>query len=67
MKFLPTLLISIILTNCAGLNCQPELVVNNWQPPEGIPLAASEIGKPTVQMRLNQIESITFLTCRYND
>lgn len=60
-----SLIACLYIVGCANVSCKPELVINTWQPPDGMP--STENGQFTVRQRLDYIESISFITCNYDD
>jgi hypothetical protein len=60
-----SLIAALCLGGCAHVACKPELVLNTWKPIDGFP--DTEHGQLTVRQRLDEIESISVITCRYDD
>jgi hypothetical protein len=54
-----------LCTGCTSIACKPVLVIHTWKPLYGVPV--EESGQPTVRERLDDIESISFVQCSYND
>ena len=65
MRSLLSCIACLYLAGCANASCKPELVLNTWKPLDGMPSAES--GQLTVRERLDYIESISFITCKYDD
>lgn len=61
-----SLIASLWLAGCvSNVTCKPELVINTWKPIPGFP--DTEPGQQTVRQRLANVESISFITCSYDD
>jgi len=58
-------LLAGIATGCTSVSCGPDFIVNTWTPPSGMP--PTDAGQLTVRQKLAEVESISFITCNYDD
>lgn len=64
-KWLAIALAALGIAGCANVSCRREFVINMWQPPEGLP--HQEFRLFTSGRMFSEIESVSFLTCSYDD
>ena len=57
--------LAFIPVGCASVSCGPDFIVNTWTLPSGVP--PTENGQLTVRQKLAEVESISFITCNYDD
>jgi hypothetical protein len=57
-------LLAVCASGCVNVSCRPDFVINTWTPPGGSPAAD---GQSTVRQKLAEVESISFITCDYDD
>jgi hypothetical protein len=58
-------LIALLCAGCVNVSCRPDFVVHAWTGPDGAP--ESHTGQLTVPQQFAEIESISFITCDYDD